>query len=120
MTIRILPAAQPLWIDDGDRVIPSAQTYIQSVVRFADATFMHFTVTQKETGLTRQVTTNDRGFYVAPSLPVGTYTVAVEVKGFKRKSVTGITLQINEEPRIDVALEVGEVSETVTITSAAP
>src|SRR5262245_54596909 len=78
------------------------------------------TVTQKETGLTRQVTTNDRGFYVAPSLPVGTYTVAVEVKGFKRKSVTGIALQINEEPRIDVALEVGEVSETVTITSAAP
>ncbi len=78
------------------------------------------TVTQKETGLTRQVTTNDRGFYVVPSLPVGTYTVAVEVKGFKRKSVTGITLQVGEEPRIDVALEVGEVSETVTITSQAP
>ncbi len=78
------------------------------------------TVTQKETGLTRQVTTNDRGFYVAPSLPVGAYTVTIEVKGFKRKSVTGIALQINEEPRIDVALEVGEVSETVTITSVAP
>ena len=73
------------------------------------------TVTQKETGLTRQVTTNDRGFYVVHSLPVGAYTVAVEAPGFKRKSVTGITLQVNEEPRIDVTLEVGAVSETVTI-----
>jgi hypothetical protein len=78
------------------------------------------TVTQKETGLTRQVTTNERGFYTVHSLPVGEYTVAVEVKGFKRKSVTGITLQVNEEPRIDVALEVGAVSETVTINSQAP
>jgi Carboxypeptidase regulatory-like domain/TonB dependent receptor len=78
------------------------------------------TVTQKETGLTRQVTTSDRGNYVVHSLPVGTYTVAVEMKGFKRKSVTGITLQVNEEPRIDITLEVGEVSETVTINSQTP
>ncbi len=77
-------------------------------------------VTQKETGLTRQVTTNDRGFYAVHSLPVGEYTVAVELTGFKRKSVTGLKLQVNEEPRIDVTLEVGEVSETVTINSQAP
>src|SRR5262249_41154357 len=77
-------------------------------------------VTQKETGLTRQVTTNDRGFYVVHSLPVGEYTVGVEGPGFKRKSVTGVTLQVNEEPRIDVALEVGAVSETVTVNSQAP
>jgi hypothetical protein len=78
------------------------------------------TVTQKETGLTRQVTTSDRGSYVVHSLPVGTYTVAAEVKGFKRKSVTGITLQVNEEPRIDVTLEIGEVTETVTVDSQTP
>jgi hypothetical protein len=90
--------------DVGGKVIPNASV----------------TVTQQETGLTRQVTTNDRGFYVAPSLPVGLYTVTVEVKGFKRKSATGITLQVGEEPRIDIALEVGEVSETVTITSQSP
>ncbi|HEV2666199.1 MAG TPA: carboxypeptidase-like regulatory domain-containing protein, partial [Blastocatellia bacterium] len=78
------------------------------------------TVTHKETGLTRQVTTNDRGFYVVHSLPVGAYTVDVEAPGFKRKSVIGITLQVNEEPRIDVTLEVGAVSETVTINSQTP
>jgi hypothetical protein len=78
------------------------------------------TLAQKETGLQRQVMTNERGNYVAPSLPIGSYTVTVEAKGFKRKSVTGITLQVNQEPRIDVALEVGEVSETVTVTTAAP
>ncbi len=78
------------------------------------------TVTQKETGLKRQVTTGNRGSYVVHSLPVGTYTMAVEVKGFKRKSVTGITLQVNEEPRIDVTLEIGEVTETVTIDSQTP
>jgi hypothetical protein len=78
------------------------------------------TVTQKETGLTRQVTTNDRGYYVVPALPVGSYTVVAELKGFKRKSLTGITLQVNEEPRLDIALEVGEVSETITVNSTVP
>src|SRR5262245_42653387 len=78
------------------------------------------TVTHKETGLSRQVTTSDRGYYVVHSLPVGSYTVVVEMKGFKRKSVTGITLQVNEEPRIDVTLEIGEVSETVTINTETP
>ncbi|MGH9839037.1 MAG: carboxypeptidase regulatory-like domain-containing protein, partial [Blastocatellia bacterium] len=78
------------------------------------------TATQKETGLQRQATTGDRGYYVLPALPIGAYTLTVEAKGFKRKSVTGITLQVNQEPRIDVALEVGDVSETVTVTGAAP
>src|SRR5919204_1421473 len=77
------------------------------------------TVTQKETGLARRVTTNDRGVYVAPSLPVGTYSVMAEMSGFKRKTLTGIVLQVNEEPRIDLELEVGEVSETIIVTSQA-
>ncbi len=77
-------------------------------------------VTQKETGLTRQTTTNNRGLYIVPSLPVGTYSVTAEASGFKRKTLTDIVLQINQEPRIDLELEVGQVTETVTVTSQAP
>jgi Carboxypeptidase regulatory-like domain len=81
---------------------------------------VNIVVTQKETGLTRQTTTNDRGLYIVPSLPVGTYSVTAEASGFKRKTLTDIILQVNQEPRIDLELEIGQVSETITVTSQAP
>ncbi|MBI3210699.1 MAG: carboxypeptidase regulatory-like domain-containing protein [Candidatus Solibacter usitatus] len=77
------------------------------------------TVTNQDTGLKRTVRSNDSGNYVAPVLPVGTYTVVGENAGFKRKSVTGIVLQVNQEARIDLALEVGATTETVTVSSSA-
>ncbi len=80
----------------------------------------NITVTQAETGLTRGIHSNDRGGYVVPSLPVGTYSVSAELAGFKRKTLTGIVLQVNQEARIDLVLEVGQVSETVTVSSEAP
>ncbi len=78
------------------------------------------TVTQKETGLTRQVQSNDRGVYVVPLLPVGNYSVSAELAGFKRKTLTGIVLQVNQEARIDLTLEVGQLTETITVSSEAP
>ena len=47
-------------------------------------------ITSEQTGLKREVTTNDRGVYVVPSLPVGSYAVSAEVAGFKRKTLTGV------------------------------
>ncbi|MBI3681936.1 MAG: TonB-dependent receptor [Acidobacteria bacterium] len=78
------------------------------------------TVTNQETGLKRTVRSNDHGVYVAPSLPVGVYSVAAEAAGFKRKTLTDLVLQVNQEARIDLLLDVGAVTETVTISSAAP
>jgi Carboxypeptidase regulatory-like domain/TonB dependent receptor len=111
----VLLTATTIWAQATATIIGTVADSSGNVIANANVT-----ITQKETGLTRQVTTSDRGSYVVHSLPVGTYTVAVEVKGFKRKSVTGITLQVNEEPRIDVTLEIGEVTETVTIDSQTP
>ncbi len=78
------------------------------------------TVTQTETGLTRQVQSNDAGVYVASLLPVGAYFVSAEKADFKRKTLTGIVLEVNQEARIDLVLEVGAATETVTVTSQAP
>src|SRR5258707_8796173 len=74
------------------------------------------TVTAKDTGLTRKATTNQSGNYVVTFLPVGQYSVTAEVTGFKRKTVTGIVLEVNQEPRVDIALEVGVVTDSVTVS----
>jgi hypothetical protein len=73
------------------------------------------TLTQERTGLKREVKSNQDGIYMAPALAVGTYTVAAEATGFKKKILTGIVLEVNQEARIDLSLEVGQVSESVTV-----
>jgi argininosuccinate lyase len=67
----------------------------------------NLTIIQKETGLTRRATTNERGGFVVPALPSGAYSVTAEAPGFKRKEVTGIVLQVNQEARVDLELEGG-------------
>lgn len=75
------------------------------------------TVTQNETGLRRQVRSNASGIYVVPLLPVGTYSVSAESPGFRGITVTGVVLEVNQEARIDLRLEVGQVTETVNVTA---
>ncbi len=111
----LLVAATNLWAQATARIVGTVIDTNGAVVPNAS-----ITVTQKETGLTRRVTTNERGVYVVPSLPVGTYLVTAEVLGFKRRTLTDIVLEVNQEPRIDLELEVGQVSETITVTSQAP
>src|SRR5437763_10026258 len=77
------------------------------------------TVTATDTGLTRKTTTNPSGNYAATFLPVGQYSVAAEVTGFKKKTVTGIVLEVNQEPRVDIALEVGVATDSVTVSGEA-
>jgi len=73
----------------------------------------------KGTGATRNTVTNQSGTYVLPLLPVGVYDVTAEANGFKKKTVTGATLELNQEARVDFALEVGAVTETVNVTGNA-
>ena len=61
---------------------------------------------------------NDRGIYVAPSLPVGDYEVKAELAGFKSFVRRGIRLEAESRLTVDIALEVGQISETVTVTEA--
>ena len=66
----------------------------------------------------RTLQTSSAGEYVAPLLPVGRYSVTVEATGFKRFSRTGIILNVSDRLAVDVALETGATSETVTVEAA--
>jgi len=72
-----------------------------------------------DNGLTRTVTSGDEGTYRLEFLPVGKYAVEVTYTGFKKAYVSDIVLQVNDTTRVDVALTVGQVSETVTIAESA-
>ncbi len=90
--------------DAGQSVVPGAAVKITNVAM----------------GTTVSVATNDAGFFQAPYLLPGTYKLSVENKGFKKYVRDGILLQVNDTVELDVALEVGDVGETVTITADAP
>ncbi len=71
-------------------------------------------------GFQRQTITNPQGQYNLPGLTPGSYNVTVEFAGFRRAERSNITLQVDQNARIDVALEVGQTTETVEITAQAP
>ncbi|PYV08820.1 MAG: hypothetical protein DMG07_24670, partial [Acidobacteria bacterium] len=76
-------------------------------------------VTHVETNLSREVYTNDAGIYRAPALNPGTYRVEAELPGFKKAVVTGIVLQVNQQSRLDLTLEIGQLTETVLVEGTA-
>lgn len=78
------------------------------------------TVRNIETGTERQLTSDANGVYRAPLLPLGTYRVTVEVANYKKLVREGITLTAGQSATVDLGLEAGDVSATVTITSDAP
>ncbi len=78
------------------------------------------TLTHTETGRTRVVVADTAGEFTAPSLPTGTYTLLAELQGFKTISIPGIRLGVDQRLRFTVKLEVGAVSETVTVVGASP
>jgi hypothetical protein len=77
------------------------------------------TLTNAERNFSRTQTTTENGTYVFPSVPPGNYQLDVEATGFKKASVPDVNAQVDTLRDFDVALEIGAVTETVTITSAA-
>src|SRR5688500_8364807 len=71
-----------------------------------------------ETGEERTGSTNDKGAFTFGQIPPGTYTVTVESAGFKRSVATNVKVDVSSDASISVALEIGGVGETVTVTSA--
>jgi outer membrane receptor protein involved in Fe transport len=64
------------------------------------------------------VQTDSSGEYTASELPLGTYTVTVVGKGFKKFVATGVTLHVGEQRSLDIKLAVGSVAEEVTVTAS--
>ncbi|HYZ83679.1 MAG TPA: carboxypeptidase regulatory-like domain-containing protein, partial [Bryobacteraceae bacterium] len=73
-----------------------------------------------DTNTTFTTQTSEDGYYSAPTLAVGNYTVNVEKEGFKRAVRTGITLQVDQRAQVDLTLDLGAVSESVQVQGQAP
>jgi len=78
------------------------------------------TITNQGTGVDFHLTTNSAGVYSITSLIPGTYTVTVSHKGFKTYVNRDLGLTVNQVLRIDVALEIGAETQTITVEAAAP
>lgn len=75
--------------------------------------------TQTATGVVRNGISNETGSYVLPSLPTGPYRLEAALPGFRTFVQTGIVLEVNSNPVINVTLEVGQVTETVEVQANA-
>ena len=77
-------------------------------------------VTNEETNVTSEAVTNERGAYEIPYLLPGTYRLVVQADGFKKFTQTGLVLTVNNRVEVPVTLEVGTITDEVTVTSEAP
>src|SRR6266513_447251 len=87
--------------DEKGAVVPRAEVSIQS----------------EGTGISRTVNSDDNGFYLANSLPAGRYTVSTAPSGFKKTVASAVDLHVGENRTVNLDLQVGQVSETVTVSS---
>jgi hypothetical protein len=90
--------------DPAGQPIPGAQVSIEDL----------------DKGTSVSVVSDANGNFAAPFLIPGTYTVSVELQGFRKWVHSGIILQVNDRLRVDAALEVGRIEETTTVTASAP
>src|SRR5579871_5279392 len=78
------------------------------------------TVTDVARGVTRTLTADDAGQYLAIGLTPGTYSVRAEAKGFKTADHSGLLLQVSESIRVDLVLQPGEQAQTITVSGEVP
>lgn len=77
-------------------------------------------IRNSETGVVRTVTSDSAGFYNAPNLSPGTYDVTVSATGFNKLVQSAITLTVGAQQVLNPSLQVGQVTQTVEVTGAAP
>ena len=78
------------------------------------------TATSVETGATREVRTDQGGNYVLTFLQPGVYNLSAEAPGFRKTVQNNIELRINQRAEVNLALQVGHVTEVAEVTGAAP
>lgn len=71
-------------------------------------------------GVTRTLTTDDAGQYIANGLTPGTYTVRAEAKGFRNVEHSGVLLEVGQNIRVDLVVQPGEQTQTITVTGELP
>jgi hypothetical protein len=91
-------------VRDPNGIVPGASVVVREVNKGTSDTYV----------------TDETGSYTAPFLSPGTYSVEVNVQGFKKWVREGVILQVNQRARVDVTLEIGGIEETTTVTAEAP
>jgi hypothetical protein len=77
-------------------------------------------ITNLDTGIANNTQSNDAGVYFVPALNPGRYRVEVQATGFRRKQIDNLQIETGQKARLDLVLEVGNVSENVEIQASAP
>jgi carboxypeptidase family protein len=106
-------AAFPAWAGEGGRISGTVRDPTGAVIPKAVVT-----ASNSSTGFHAAVTTDDKGFYSLPSLPVGQYQLDFSAAGFSSYRRTGVAIDANSALIMDVNLEVGQRTETVTVTDS--
>jgi hypothetical protein len=99
-----------------------AQRTTQLTGRITDATAAvipgaEITVTSEDTGIRRDTTSNELGYFVVPLLQPGRYSVMVQKAGLRPIRQSGITLEVDQAARLDFVMEVGSVSESIQVSA---
>src|SRR6266404_3328603 len=118
LIIAVIAAVCLLWPEPADA--QSTVGTIVGTVTDASGTAVPaatMTVTNIDTGVVRTVATDASGSYQMPRLLPGHYSISVEHAGFRKAVVTGIVLQVNQEARYDLRLEVGELAQQVEVSA---
>ncbi len=115
LTIGLFLLSAPVFSQSTGRILGSVTDQTGGTI--ADATVV---VANTQTGVSRNLTTDAAGEYAAPNLLPGAYTVRAEAKGFKAIERKDITLEIDKSIRLDLVLEPGSTTDTVTVTGEAP
>jgi hypothetical protein len=108
--------AWSLWAQQGRGTISGTVTDPQG----AAVAGAHVEIRNIGTNSVFRATTNESGFYTAPGVAVGQYTVTAEVAGFKQTVRSGITLDVDQRAQVNLTLQVGEVNEKIQVTGEAP
>src|SRR4029077_18486295 len=121
--VRVLASVVGILLISTSLFGQSTQGRLQGAVRDQSGgviTGATVTVTDVLKGVSRTLTTDEAGEYSAPNLDPSTYTIRVEFKGFRAFDRQGITLGVGQEAKVDITLQPGETSQTVTVTEALP
>jgi Carboxypeptidase regulatory-like domain len=78
------------------------------------------TATEVQTNVARTVVSNESGHYIFSSLRNGTYTVQAEIQGFRKVIRENVRVDVNTTMRVDLTLELGQVTEAVTVAAETP
>ncbi|MCI0626751.1 MAG: TonB-dependent receptor [Acidobacteria bacterium] len=90
--------------DSTNAVVPDAKINVRNV----------------DTGIENPTSTNESGYYTVPLLPPGKYEITAQKPGFRPITRSGIKLEVQQVARIDFVMQVGEITQTIEVSAAAP